>query len=266
MPLVKIEGNLGLYYEDLGSGPPVLFVHGFSGTHALWETQVAALRNDYRCITIDLRGHGWSDKPAGGYTIERNARDVHAFLAALGVERPTYVGFSMGASIGLGLMALYGNIFERMVLVGGTPCWGRLADFEHGHPQDLISQWIEQVKANRASWSYAAARQMFHREPDPMLRMWIWNQSMMLPLHAAIEAIEDSRRADLRPALARFEIPVAIFHGRHDAMDYFAAGEYMARTIKGATLVAFEESGHACFLEEPARFTEELRRFLTRGG
>ena len=95
-----------------------------------------------------------------------------------------------------------------------------------------------------------------------MVRMWIWNQSMLLPLHAAIQAIEDSRRADLRPALSKFDIPVAIFHGRHDEMDYFKAGEYMASTIKGASLVPFENSGHACFLEEPARFNDELRRFL----
>ena len=265
MPFLKIDGDVGLYYQDLGSGPTVLFVHGFSGTHALWESQIAELCSDFRCIALDLRGHGWSDKPAAGYTIERNARDVRAFIDALRIERPAYVGFSMGASIGLGLINLFGNICNRMVLVGGTPCWGRLPDFEHGHPQEMVSQWIGAVKANRAGWSYEAARKMFHREPDPMLRMWIWNQSMLLPLHAAVEAIEDSRYADLRPALAKFEIPVAIFHGRHDEMDYFAAGAYMARTIKNASLVPFDNSGHACFLEEPAKFTAELRRFLKHG-
>lgn len=262
MPLLRIEGDLSLYYEDVGSGPPVLFVQGFSGTHALWEAQVAELSADVRCITLDLRGHGWSDKPKDGYTIERNARDVRAFLNALRLERPSYVGFSMGAAIGLGLIDLYGNIFDRMVLVGGTPCWGRLPDFEHGHPQDQISLWIEEIKANRPKWTYQAARKMFHQEPDPMVRMWIWNQSMLLPLHAALQAIDDSRRVDLRATLSKFDIPVGIFHGRHDEMDYFAAGEYLARTIKGASLVAFENSGHACFLEEPARFNDELRRFL----
>lgn len=264
MPFLKVDDYLNLYYQDLGIGPPVIFVHGFSGTHALWESQVANLCADFRCITIDLRGHGWSEKPASGYTIEQNARDVRAFLIALEVEKPAYVGFSMGASIGLGLVDLFGNIFDRMVLVGGTPCWGRLPDFEWGHPQNLVSEWIEEVKADRAKWSYGAARKMFYGEPDPMRRMWIWNQSMMLPLHAALEAIEDSQHADLRRALAKFEIPVAIFHGRHDEMDYFEAGEYMARTINGATMVAFENSGHACFLEEPARFTSELRKFLLR--
>jgi len=264
MPFAKIDNNLELYYEDLGTGPAVLFVHGFSGTHTLWETQVAELCGAFRCITIDLRGHGWSEKPADGYTIEQNARDVRAFLVALGVDKPAYVGFSMGASIGLGLIDLFGNIFDRMVLIGGTPCWGRLPDFQWGHPQNLVSEWIEEVKTDRAKWSYGAARKMFHKDPDPMRQMWIWTQSMMLPLHAALQAIDDSRHADLRGALAKFNMPVAIFHGRHDEMDYFEAGEYLARTIRGATLVAFENSGHACFLEEPGRFTSELCNFLLR--
>jgi pimeloyl-ACP methyl ester carboxylesterase len=264
MPVLRIEGDVSLYYEDVGSGPPVLFVHGFSGTHALWEAQVAEFSADFRTITLDLRGHGWSDKPMNGYTIERNARDIRAFVTALRLEKPSYVGFSMGAAIGLGLIDLYGNMFDRMVLVGGTPCWGRLPDFEHGHPQDQISRWVDEVKANRPKWTYEAARKMFYQEPDPMVRMWIWNQSMLLPLHAAIQAIDDSRRTDLRTALPKLDIPVGIFHGRHDEMDYFEAAEYMAKRIKGASLVVFESSGHACFLEEPARFNAELRSFLLR--
>jgi pimeloyl-ACP methyl ester carboxylesterase len=264
VPYKKIDDQTRLYYQDVGKGPAVIFVHGFSMTHAAWETQVHYLSQDFRCVTVDLRGHGYSDRPPDGYSIDQNAKDLKKLIDKLDLPRPNYVGWSLGVAIGIKLVDLYGNIFEKMVLVGGTPCWGRLPDFPHAHEQEDIDRWIEEIVTSRPQWSKQFVEKMFHNEPDPMTELWLWNQSMLLPLHAAVATIEDSRITDLRPALSKFSVPTAIFHGKHDVMDYIEAGEYMAEKIDHAVIETFENSGHVPFFEEQEEFNHRLKRFLSQ--
>ena len=85
------------------------------------------------------------------------------------------------------MVELYGNIFSKIALIGGTPCWGRLPDFEHAPSQADISSWINEIIVDRPKWTQKFIRNMFHSKPDPMIALWLWNQSMMLPLHAGIK-------------------------------------------------------------------------------
>ena len=121
MPKQQVDDGVSLYYEDVGQGPPVVFVHGFGMSHAVWESQVQALSDAFRCITLDLRGHGASDKPGDGYDITRNARDIAEFIEGLELERPAYVGWSLGVAIAFQLVGDFGNICSKMVLVFPAP-------------------------------------------------------------------------------------------------------------------------------------------------
>jgi non-heme chloroperoxidase len=262
MPYCQVSEDVALYYEDVGDGPPIVFVHGFGMSHSVWENQVLELSKSFRCITFDLRGHGASDKPSDGYTIEQNARDVYALIKSLHLNKTIIVGWSLGVAIAIHFAKLYSNVLSKAVLVGGTPCWGRLADFEHGHTQSDIDSWLDEIIQNRPLWTGGFVENLFYNDVDAMTSTWLFSQAMRVPLHAVAKTIEDSRWADLRPYLPAFDCPVLLLHGQHDALDSVEAAQYMQREIQDARLVVFEDSGHAVFLEERAKFNKELRKFI----
>ena len=101
MPRTLVNG-VELFHDELGSGPPVLMHHGYTGSHDVWLDEIGPrLADRYRCIVMDARGAGDSAHPEGGYTIEQYARDVVGLADALGLDRFSYVGHSMGGGIGM---------------------------------------------------------------------------------------------------------------------------------------------------------------------
>lgn len=264
MAYITTDDGMRLYYEAMGEGPPIIFVHGFGSSHSVWERQVEELRGDYQTIAIDLRGHGSSDKePEREYNIERFSDDILGLANALSLEGCTYIGWSLGAAIGIRYAAKYSIGISKIVLVGGSPCWGQKPDFPYGHSRDQINTWRERLTANRAAWLREMVNDLFHdRETDPSLKDWLWSIAMKLPLHAALEIMSDSAEKDLRSDLPKISQTTAIFHGSYDKFDYLEAAKFMANTILNAKLVEFRNSGHSVFLEEPERFQSELKSFL----
>src|SRR6185369_7831778 len=104
--LINING-IGIDYRDLGSGIPVVFVHAFPLNQTMWDPQLSALQKFFRVITIDLRGFGGSDVPAGPYSMTQMADDVRALLYHLEINRATLVGLSMGGYISLAFLKKY---------------------------------------------------------------------------------------------------------------------------------------------------------------
>src|SRR5690625_7094307 len=88
MAYCEVEPGVRLYYEQFGAGSPVVFIHGGGMSHEIWEQQVFDLADDFHTITLDLRGHGQSDKPAHGHTIQRFLNDVEILLDHIGITNP----------------------------------------------------------------------------------------------------------------------------------------------------------------------------------
>lgn len=116
MATATING-VELYYEEHGSGPPILFHHGFTGSHDGFVPIAERLQDRFRCILMDSRGAGDSEHPDGGYTIEQYARDVVGMLDHLGLDQVAYVGHSMGGGIGFQLGLEHAERFTHLVLV-----------------------------------------------------------------------------------------------------------------------------------------------------
>ena len=116
MATATING-VELYYEEHGSGPPILFHHGFTGSHDGFVPIAERLRDRFRCILMDCRGAGDSERPAGGYTIEQYAKDVVGMLDHLGLDQVAYVGHSMGGGIGFQLGLEHADRFTHIMLV-----------------------------------------------------------------------------------------------------------------------------------------------------
>lgn len=116
MATATING-VELYYEEHGSGPPILFHHGFTGSHDGWVPIAERLRDRFRCILMDCRGAGDSEHPDGGYTIAQYAQDVVGMLDHLGLDQVAYVGHSMGGGIGFQLGLEHAERFTHIMLV-----------------------------------------------------------------------------------------------------------------------------------------------------
>src|SRR5262245_5823224 len=121
MPTVSTDDGVELYYEEAGSGTPVIFVHEFSGDHRSWEPQLRHFARRYRCVAYNARGYPPSDVPENveSYSQERARDDIRSVLDALGIERAHIVGLSMGANATLHFGLTYAERARSLTFAGG---------------------------------------------------------------------------------------------------------------------------------------------------
>src|SRR2546422_950507 len=116
MPYATING-FRMYYDEFGSGPPVVFVHGHTFDRRIWDEQVGPLSRRYYVLRPDLRGHGRSESPESGHTVPQYAADLTALIDQLGLERPVITGHSMGTAAVLGYALARPDGLRGLVLV-----------------------------------------------------------------------------------------------------------------------------------------------------
>jgi non-heme chloroperoxidase len=260
MPFLSHAGAT-LRYDRAGSGPAVLLVHGWMCNRAFWERQVHALRDQHTVITVDLRGHGESSRPRGGYSIGGMAADLEQVVRALGLSRVAVVGWSMGGLVALELARRLGPRASALGLVGTTA--GGLADPNRPHSRAAEADAIRAaIRDDLRAFARQFAAQIFKAGADAPLYPWVASQLQRTAPHVAEACFEALMAADLRPHLGALAVPTTVLHGRHDDRLPFDEGEYLAAHIPGARLVAFEESSHAPHLEEPDAFNAALAAML----
>ena len=120
MPKLRIE-DIDIYYETVGQGPPILFIHGLGSSTRDWAYQVDFFARNFQVVTIDVRGHGRSDKPVGPYSIPLFTKDVSGLIHALGIIPAHIVGISMGGMIAFQLAVSQPDLVKSLVIVNATP-------------------------------------------------------------------------------------------------------------------------------------------------
>jgi pimeloyl-ACP methyl ester carboxylesterase len=267
MPFLDLVTGVRLHYRDCGAGEPLLFLGGFAATVDTWNYAVLDLQDSYRCVSVDLRGHGKSDKPASAYTYDEMCGDLQALLAGLGLRRVTLVGWSMGAAVALKYVTACDERIARLVMVApATPRFTRTPTEPYGLDDAGAAATLEGIRRRFPETMADFADANFHRTDLEATKAWMLSQWLELPAYAAYAYTRTLIAEDLREHVARVAIPTAMFHGRHDTICDPGWVEYMAARIPGARTVWFENSSHALMLEEPDRFSEELRAFLNSAG
>lgn len=265
MPFIDLKTNVRLHYRDGGTGKPILFIAGFSATVDTWNYAVLDLHNRYRCICLDLRGHGLSDKPYSTYTYDEMCGDVHAFLNALDLRDVTLVGWSMGAGVGLKYVTGF-NTDERVtsfVMVGpATPRFTQTATEPYGMDEATASASLEGIRRGFPETMAAFSGANFHRTDMEATKQWFLSTWLTMPAYAAYRYFKTLVEEDLRDCLSQVKLPTAIFHGRHDAVSHSGWSEYMVARIPSSHIVWFENSGHALMVEEPDKFSQALVAFI----
>jgi non-heme chloroperoxidase len=258
---VATRRALALHHQDLGSGSPLLFLHGWGMSLEVWERQVHEQAGRRRTVCADLRGHGASPKPLYGYDYEDHCADVLDLLARLDLDDVTLVGWSMAGSVGA-RVALASPRVSRLVLVGSPPRLTRTDDFPAGADLSDCLAFRHAVLSDRQTAMWQTATDTLHRDAGAPTLRWLHQLTMRAPLWALLGCYDGVMAADVRRDLRALTIPALVVHGRHDAYVSIEAAQWSADNINGARLVAFEDSGHAPFLDEPERFATVLEEFL----
>ncbi|HEY8110977.1 MAG TPA: alpha/beta hydrolase [Candidatus Nitrosotenuis sp.] len=271
MPFVKVDNDVSLYVEDTGSGKPVLFVHGWPLSSKMFEYQFMKLqKNGYRCIGIDLRGFGKSDRPWGEYNYDVFASDIQKVITSLNLKNVSLVGFSMGGAIVMHYVAKYRaqNIGKVVFMGAAAPSWTRRADFPHGLEKSGVDALIAQAYGDRPKLLSDFGKIFFSKEEGSVskeIARWLYSINLDASPFATLKCMEELRDADLRKdmkTIDELKVPVAIFHGVNDKICSFDLAKAMNDGITGSKLVRFEKSGHGLNIEEMEKTNEELMKFI----
>ncbi|GAA1634037.1 alpha/beta fold hydrolase [Georgenia ruanii] len=266
MPYLKTDDDVELYFEDFGDGAAVVFVHGLSETHAIWEHQAADLADEFRTVTFDWRGVGRSCKPRAGYTLDAVTSDLISLITHLDSGPVTLVAQGTGNNVALEATYRRPDLVAGLALVCGAPWRSGTRDGVDGGLTEEFVAWASQNLGGSSLRPKANAelydRYMFFEDPGPAVKEWYLNMAFETPLHVLKTYNRNVAGADHRGRLSEVRCPVLVAHGRHDKKQRYEGAQYFAEHISGAHLVTFENSAHQPQLEEVARFNEELRTFL----
>ena len=255
--------DIQLSYTDQGQGDPLVFIHAFPLSRAMWEPQILEFSKNHRVIALDLRGHGDSDAPLWHFTLDDFAEDIRELLRHLNIDQATFVGLSMGGYILLTLFRKFPELVTRMVLA------------------DTRAQAdSEEAKAGR----FAMAQVAYHKGPQAIAEMMMSKLLGPLSLENRPDLVESIRsminknqasgiivdlmamaqRPDSTHLLSTISCPTLVIVGKDDVATPPAEAHYMKDRISRADLVVLPQAGHLSNLEQPEGFNQALADFFKK--
>ncbi|MDQ9095607.1 alpha/beta fold hydrolase [Bacillus licheniformis] len=255
---IEAEPSVNLYVEDINpqSGKAIVFLHGWPLSHLQFEYQFDDLsRKGYRCIGIDWRGFGRSDKPATGYNYNRLADDIRAVVEALQLNNFTLVGHSTGGAIALRYMSRYrGAGVSKLVLIDAAA--------PVGFTEETAAKLLQQASNDRPKMMREVTDTFFFQyitQPFSDCFFQLGLQAAGWSTKAVIEMLRDEKLYDDPEKVAA---PALIIHGIQDKVIPFAQAKELSRKIRNSYLVPFQYSGHGPFWEERKMFNRILTQFI----
>ncbi|WP_338433166.1 alpha/beta hydrolase [Clostridium tyrobutyricum] len=269
MYYIEVEKNIKILVEDLNPNgkDTIFFIHGWPLNHNIFEYQFNVLpKYGYRCISIDLRGFGDSDKPWRGYSYDRLSDDVRIIIETLGLKNIILVGFSMGAAVAIRYMSRYYsyNVSKLILLSAAAPSFVMRPGYPYGMTSDEVDDLIKQTYENRPEMLSNLGSIFFASSVTPSFVNWFQNIGLTAAGYATIKAAESLKNEDLRSDLGKINVPTGIFHGRLDKICPFEFAEQLKIGIKNSNLYPFEFSGHGIFHDELKKFNSTLLEFLRK--
>jgi non-heme chloroperoxidase len=257
MPLAT---GVRLHYAEGGEpgGEAIVFLHGYTDSWFSFSRILPLLPDGYHVYALDQRGHGDSERPASGYTIDDLAADAVAFLDALGIERAVLVGHSMGSMVARRVAQCHPERVARLVLVGPillavNEAIQGLAAVVNTLTDPVPHEFVREFQAGTAHVPL----------PEPFLDRVV-AESLKLPAHVWKGALDGQMTANDLGQLARIAAPTLILWGERDALFPRADQEHMAAAIPDARLVIYAETGHSLHWERPEQFAADLEAFIRR--
>jgi pimeloyl-ACP methyl ester carboxylesterase len=249
MPHIDRDG-VRVYYECAGDGPAVLLTHGYSSTSHAWRGQVEALRDRYRVITWDMRGHGQTDSPEeqSAYTEAATVDDMAAILRACGVERAAVGGLSLGGYMAMAFHLAHPEMVSALLLFDTGP----------GYRNDEAREGWNKWARGRAERFESEGMSSVRDRGEVRAAAHIHGAPGLAKSARGMLTQQDARVID---SLGEIKVPTLVLVGEKDE-GYLAGTDYMAAKIPSARKVVIAEAGHAANLDQPEAFNAALRSFL----
>jgi pimeloyl-ACP methyl ester carboxylesterase len=266
---IQVEKNVRLHIVDLGDGIPIILIHGWPLSNAMYEYQYQYLiRKGFRVLGISLRGFGKSDKPAGRYDFDVFSDDIKKVLKKLKIKNAVLGGFSMGGAVSLHYLIKYkaAHISKLALFGAAAPSWIQRSDFPYGTSEEAANEIIHLLMTNRPQQIENIGKMFAATENSLsyLMARWIESLNMEASPYATIESFQALMEFDFRKDLKKITLPVAIFHGKKDRLCDFNLAEELHKEFPNSYIVPFEKSGHALFLEEMEKFNLELEIFARK--
>jgi non-heme chloroperoxidase len=271
MAFITTKDGTQIYYNDWGSGQPVVFSHGWPLSADAFEDQMFFLASHgYRCIAHDRRGHGRSSQPWTGNDLDTYADDLAELVGALDLKSAIHIGHSTGGGEVARFIGRQGtrNV-AKAVLIGAIP---PLMLKTERNPGGLAIEVFDQLRAGVAAdrssfWRDLSMPFYGYNRPDAKIsegvRESFWLQGMMAGLPASYFCIKAFSETDLTEDLSRFDVPTLVLHGDADQIVPIGASALISsKMIKGATLKIYEGAPHGMCTTLKDRVNAELLAFI----
>ena len=266
--------DIELYYEDHGSGQPVVLIHGYPLDGSSWEKQTAALLDaGYRVITYDRRGFGKSSKTTEGYDYDTFAADLNELLTTLNLNDVVLVGFSMGTGEVARYLSNYGSTrVARAAFLGSLePFLLKTDDNPDGVPQEVFDGLTEAVTADRYAFFTEFFKNFYNSDTflgTPRLSQELVNASWNLAARSgatASVAAQPTWLTDFRQDIPKIDVPALILHGTADnILPIDSTGRLFAKALPSAEYVEIEGAPHGLLWTHATEVNEALLRFLAK--
>jgi pimeloyl-ACP methyl ester carboxylesterase len=251
-------------FVDEGSGPAVVLLHGFASSLNTWKDLVPELKKTHRVITLDLKGFGWTDRPAGDYSPRAQAELVFALLDQRGVDRAAVVGHSWGASVALQMALLHPERVTRIALYDAWVYEAQLPSFfiwsrAPGVGETLFSLYYGQRPDYRMSFAfYDKERYVTEHLVEEVERQL----DRPGTLAAALAAVRGQRYAAVEEQYKTIKQKTLLLWGREDEVTLLQYGERLSRDLPDARLVVYPQCGHFPMIEAKGTSNTEVAEFL----
>jgi len=265
MPRIR-AGNITMNYDQQGDGEPLVLIPYLAADCACYAFQVVDYAKHFTCISVDLRGTGASDKPAGTYSTEMFADDVAALMQALGISKAHVYGLSLGAATGMWLAARYPDRIKSLSLHSG---WART----DAYVKTVVRGWQVMAKAMNSvtemviqgifPWCFTP--ELYARRPDHIeaLSAFVRGRPEQ-PVDAFIRTSEAVIAHDAEAQLGRIRASTQITFGRRDAVTSTRFADQLNDGIRNSELHVFEDCSHAPLYENVPAFNAKTLEFLRR--
>ena len=268
------SANIELYYEDHGSGKPVVLIHGYPLSGASWEKQAAALlAAGHRVITYDRRGFGKSSQPATGYNYDTFAEDLHQLITQLALRDFTLVGFSMGGGEVARYLGRYGSkgVSKAVIISGVPPFLLKTKDNAEGVDGSVFEGIQKAVAADRYAFftdffnNFYNTDQLLGKRVSEQVVRASWNIAASASATASLACVP-TWHEDFRKDLTHIDVPTLVLHGDADRiLPITASGLRTAKLIKGARLLVIKDGPHCITWTHADQVNHELVNFINAG-
>ncbi len=263
---IEVEPGVRIYVNDMNpSGHnPILFMHGWPANYHLFEYQYnLLLQKGYRCIGMDARGFGQSDKPLYGYDYHRSADDIRCVVDALMLNNLTLLGHSTAGAVAVRYMARHGGcgVSKLVLCAAAAPSLIQRPNFPYGLKEADVRNIIQSTYEDRPNMLRDFGKTFFHNKVSEPFAAWFLQMGLQAASWSTVQVACSWLKETLFQDLTYVNVPTLILHGVHDKVCLFDLGAAQHRGIRGSTLVPFENSGHGLFYDEKEKFNRQLIQF-----